>query len=301
MKNLSQYKILKSSAACIAMLLIVPSAFAGEYEVETGRVEACWRSLSNMNKNKPDIEGSAIEPLIDYYEKLDTGDCAILDFVTYATLEDIGYFGIIEYRNDYYTRKKKWEAISDRVDNSRQLIASKRPDVISLINSRREATKAESKAWEKSQREESRRLAAARKAETLKAIEKIEMSGLAARKKEILSKKPNYYAEYEECIVPVDATRSLEYLERQDKLCERFVNVRRKVLRGNESDIMLTQAQRDAAESQRAILFRVIWDKKYGSYESRNKPQKQAPSKGAPSKKDPAEEIIKDILGSIFK
>ena len=115
------------------------SAFAGEWEDGMEAVNSCYQEYREAYKTLPDISVATSEEVIKVYDNaLHPEICALALLQAYEIFEEVGYFQIIEYRNDFYDRKKAWSKVGKILDDWREHAAINHAGLRAELQKRKE-------------------------------------------------------------------------------------------------------------------------------------------------------------------
>lgn len=123
-----------------AFSIISSNALAGEWEDNMDALDNCWAEYDEVYQALPDIHKSSYKQIITAYDKTpDTSACWTASLLTWAQFEELGYTSIIEYRDDFYERRKGWNQVDAILTDWKTLIAENHEEVREELLRREEA------------------------------------------------------------------------------------------------------------------------------------------------------------------
>lgn len=115
-------------------------AQASEYESAWRETEQCYAQYKQALLGLPNVNTAPLSALIaSYDEHANETHCTITFAVTEGQLEAMGYFTIIDYRNDLFRRKERYRAIVDMFTSWSASAKAKRPDFATVLQERIDA------------------------------------------------------------------------------------------------------------------------------------------------------------------
>jgi len=133
-------KKLIALSACAAFAAFPLNAMAGEYEAAWQDTDQCYDQYAQTLAGLPSVTTTPLSDLLAVYDKHSNETlCTVTFGVTEGHLESLGYFTIIDYRDDLYRRKQRYTAILDIYANWKTSVRANRPDFNAALKARVDA------------------------------------------------------------------------------------------------------------------------------------------------------------------
>ena len=130
-------KKLIAISACTAFALVPLTAAAGEYEAAWQEADLCYGQYEQTLAGLPSVTATPLPDLLAAYDKHSNETlCTVTFGYTEGYLESLGYFTIIDYRDDLYRRKQRYTAIVDIYSNWESSAKANRPDFTAALQAR---------------------------------------------------------------------------------------------------------------------------------------------------------------------
>jgi len=114
------------------------TANASEYESAWQETNQCYAQYEQTLRGLPSTETASLDELLAAYDRhANETRCTVMFGVTEGHLESIGYFTIVEYRDDLYHRKQRYSAVLDMYSDWTAEVKIKRPDFNAALESRK--------------------------------------------------------------------------------------------------------------------------------------------------------------------
>ena len=124
----------------LGLASISSTATASEYESAWVDTEQCFVEYEPRLKALPNVETTPLSDLLAAYdEHANETRCLLMFGLTERDLENIGYFEIIEYRDDLYHRKIRYRAVINIFHQWKADVKATRPDFNAALQARIDA------------------------------------------------------------------------------------------------------------------------------------------------------------------
>lgn len=135
-------KQIVTTALIIGLSATATMANASEYENAWLETDQCYAQYEQTLRGLPPVEISSVDELLAAYDRhANETRCTVMFGFTEGHLESIGYFTIVEYRDDLYRRKQSYSAVLDMYSNWTAEAKTKRPDFNTALESRKKQTR----------------------------------------------------------------------------------------------------------------------------------------------------------------
>ena len=123
-----------------AFAVLPLAAAASEYEAAWQETDQCYSQHEQTLAGLPSVTTTPLSELLAAYDKHSNETlCTVTFAVTEDNLESLGYFTIIDYRDDLYRRKQRYNAILDIYSNWESSVKANRPDFNEALQARIDA------------------------------------------------------------------------------------------------------------------------------------------------------------------
>lgn len=135
-------KQIVTAALIIGLGATATSANASEYENAWQETDQCFADYKQILRNLPSVETAPLGALLTAYDRYNNEvRCTLMVGFTEDYLEGIGYFTIVEYRDDLYRRKQRYSTVLDIFSNWKKDVKAKRSDFNAALDDRKKKTR----------------------------------------------------------------------------------------------------------------------------------------------------------------
>lgn len=133
-------KTISRLTSALLLSVYASSAHAGEYESAWQETDQCFAQYEQVLATLPVVETAPLNDLLKTYDKHSNETRCTLAFgLTHSRLEDIGYYTIVEYRDDLHSRIMKYRAILALFSDWTKSVKTNRSDFVDALQARIDA------------------------------------------------------------------------------------------------------------------------------------------------------------------